>query len=156
MFVNGTEKEVAEEMKNLERGRSILDTVLGDAKALNVTLGARARNLTNTLPPCGNLKPVYSRINSGQNAQSLSFLTCVTDWHMLSHHGRDENKIEELARIEAAEFSTNFFADLLDQTSVTLLHTSCPFCLLAVVTNIPEKQHAVCQPLRPPRPTHGR
>ncbi|MCP4814127.1 MAG: DUF1552 domain-containing protein, partial [Planctomycetaceae bacterium] len=27
-----------------------------------------------------------------------------TDWHMLSHHGRDEDKIEELARIEAAEF----------------------------------------------------
>jgi len=26
------------------------------------------------------------------------------DPHMLSHHGRDENKIEELARIEAAEF----------------------------------------------------
>ena len=43
MFVNGTEKEVAEEMKNLERGRSILDTVLGDAKALKVTLGARDR-----------------------------------------------------------------------------------------------------------------
>ena len=43
MFVNGTEKEVAEELKNLERGRSILDTVLGDAKALNVTLGARDR-----------------------------------------------------------------------------------------------------------------
>ncbi|MCP4819875.1 MAG: DUF1552 domain-containing protein, partial [Shimia sp.] len=37
MFVNGNEKEVAEEMKNLDRGRSILDTVLGDAKALNVT-----------------------------------------------------------------------------------------------------------------------
>ena len=43
MFVNGTEKEVAEELKNLERGRSILDTVLGDAKALKVTLGERDR-----------------------------------------------------------------------------------------------------------------
>ena len=27
-----------------------------------------------------------------------------TDWHMLSHHGRDEDKIAELTRIESAEF----------------------------------------------------
>ena len=43
LFVNGTEAEVAEEIKNLERGRSILDTVLDDAKVLSITLGARDR-----------------------------------------------------------------------------------------------------------------
>ena len=43
LFVDGTEQEVAEELKNLERGRSILDTVLDDAKLLSISLGARDR-----------------------------------------------------------------------------------------------------------------
>ena len=43
LFVNGTEQEVVEEIKNLERGGSILDTVMGDAHALNRTLGTRDR-----------------------------------------------------------------------------------------------------------------
>jgi len=44
MFVNGSEKEVAEEMKNLERGRSILDTVSVQAKNLERGLGAQDRD----------------------------------------------------------------------------------------------------------------
>jgi len=40
----------------------------------------------------------------GMNAVPSNIPGVRTDWHMLSHHGRDENKIEELARIEAAEF----------------------------------------------------
>jgi len=156
MFVNGTEKEVAEELKNLERGRSILDTVLGDAKALNVTLGARDREKldeyftsvreleirlqqnkqwANRLKPKVNYKEprevpdrtdilakqrlLYDLILLALQTDSTRVITFSlgsmnavpnnipgvrTDWHMLSHHGRDENKIEELARIEAAEF----------------------------------------------------
>lgn len=156
MFVNGTEKEVAEEMKNLERGRSILDTVLGDAKALNVTLGARdrekldeyftsVRELETRLqqnkqwakrpkPEVNYREPkevadrtdilakqrlLYDLILLALQTDSTRVITFSlgsmnavpnnipgvrTDWHMLSHHGRDENKIEELARIEAAEF----------------------------------------------------
>ncbi|MBU61079.1 MAG: hypothetical protein CMI26_01100 [Opitutae bacterium] len=156
MFVNGTEKEVAEEMKNLERGRSILDTVLGDAKALNVTLGARDREKldeyftsvreleirlqqnkqwANRPKPKVNYREpqevadrtdilakqrlLYDLILLALQTDSTRVITFSlgsmnavpnnipgvrTDWHMLSHHGRDENKIEELARIEAAEF----------------------------------------------------
>ncbi len=156
MFVNGNEKEVAEEMKNLDRGRSILDTVLGDAKALNVTLGARDREkldeyftsvrelevrLRQNKQWARHPKPAVDRKEPREIADrtdilakqrllydlillalqtdstrvitfSLGSMNAVpnnipgvqTDWHMLSHHGRDEDKIEELARIEAAEF----------------------------------------------------
>lgn len=41
MFINGTDKEVASELRELKRGRSILDTVLGDARRLQTRLGAR-------------------------------------------------------------------------------------------------------------------
>ncbi len=43
LFIQGTEQEVAAEMKNFQRGRSILDTVLGEAKSLERELGARDR-----------------------------------------------------------------------------------------------------------------
>jgi hypothetical protein len=43
LFVDGTEAEVAAEMKQLQRGRSILDTVLGEAKQLETDLGRRDR-----------------------------------------------------------------------------------------------------------------
>ena len=153
MFVNGTEKEV---MKNLERGRSILDTVLDDAAALNVTLGARDREKLDEYftsvreleirlqqnkqwakrpkPEVNYREPqevadrtdilakqrlLYDLILLALQTDSARVITFSlgsmnavpnnipgvrTDWHMLSHHGRDENKIEELARIEAAEF----------------------------------------------------
>ena len=156
MFVNGTEKEVAEELKNLERGRSILDTVLGDAKALNVTLGERDREkldeyftsvreletrLEQNKKWAGYPKPkvnykepqevadrndilakqrlMYDLILlalqtdstrviafsiGGMNAVPSNIPGVHTDWHMLSHHGKSETKIEELTRIESAEF----------------------------------------------------
>lgn len=43
LFVDGTEAEVAAEMRQLERGRSILDTVLSEAKKLERDLGSRDR-----------------------------------------------------------------------------------------------------------------
>ena len=156
LFFNGTEKEVAEEIKDLERGRSILDTVLNDAKTLNLTLGARDREKldeyftsvrelevrlqqnkewANRPKPKVNydepqdvadrndilakqrlmydlillaLQTDSTRVIAfsigGMNAVPSNIPGVRTDWHMLSHHGRDENKIEELARIEAAEF----------------------------------------------------
>ena len=159
MFVNGTEKEVAEEMGNLERGRSILDTVLGDAKALNVTLGARDREKldeyftsvrelevrlqqnkqwANRLKPKVNYRepkevPDRTDILAKQRLMydlillalqtdstrvitfSLGSMNAVpnnipgvrTDWHMLSHHGKEEAKIEELSKVESAEFGVS-------------------------------------------------
>ena len=165
MFVNGTEKEVAEEMKNLERGRSILDTVLGDAKALNVTLGARDREKldeyftsvrelevrlqqnkqwANRLKPKVNYRepkevPDRTDILAKQRLMydlillalqtdstrvitfSLGSMNAVpnnipgvrTDWHMLSHHGKEEAKIEELSKVESAEFGV--FSEFLQK-----------------------------------------
>lgn len=166
LFFNGTDKDVAEEIKNLERGRSILDTVLHDAKALNATLGARDREKldeyftsvreleirlqqnkqwANRPKPKVNYREpqevtdrndilakqrlMYDLILlalqtdstrviafsiGGMNAVPSNIPGVKTDWHMLSHHGRDENKIDELARIEAAEFEvlSEFFTKL--------------------------------------------
>jgi len=163
LFVNGTEKEVAEEIKNLERGRSILDTVLNDAKTLELSLGARDREKldeyftsvreleirlqqnkewANRPKPKVNYKEpqevadrndilakqhllndltllalqtdstrVIAYSLGGMNAVPSNIPGVRTDWHMLSHHGRDEQKIEELTRIEAAEFEV--FSDFL-------------------------------------------
>ena len=163
LFVNGTEAEVAEEIKNLERGRSILDTVLDDAKVLSITLGARDREKldeyftsvreleirlqqnkqwANRPKPRVNYKEpqdvadrndilakqrlmndltllalqtdstrVIAYSLGGMNAVPSNIPGVRTDWHMLSHHGRDEQKIEELTRIEAAEFEV--FSDFL-------------------------------------------
>lgn len=44
LFVSGTKEEVAQKMIELRRGRSILDTVSGDAKYLNRSLGATDRH----------------------------------------------------------------------------------------------------------------
>jgi hypothetical protein len=43
LFLNGTEQEIAVEMRQLQRGRSILDTVLGEARKLERDLGTRDR-----------------------------------------------------------------------------------------------------------------
>lgn len=40
LFINGTKQEVAAQTKELQRGKSILDTVLSEAKKLDSTLGA--------------------------------------------------------------------------------------------------------------------
>lgn len=67
---------------------------------------------------------------SGMNAVPSNIDGVNTDWHNLSHHGKDESKIAELKRIEEAEFDVlNDFltklasfeegeARLLDHTSV--------------------------------------
>lgn len=43
LFMNGTEQEVAAELRRLQRGRSILDTVRGEARRLDQQLGQRDR-----------------------------------------------------------------------------------------------------------------
>ncbi len=44
LFVAGTKEEVSNKMTELQRGKSILDTVLGDAKSLDRRLGATDRH----------------------------------------------------------------------------------------------------------------
>jgi len=156
LFTQGTEQEIAAEMKGFKRGRSILDTVLGEANQLGKKLGARDREkldeyLTSVRDleirlqesegwvqkpkPVIDAKPpkdiddrndalakqrlmndmivlalqndstrtVTVRLN-GMNAVP-TIPGVKTDWHNLSHHGKDPAKIDELKIIEAAEFA---------------------------------------------------
>jgi hypothetical protein len=155
LFVDGTREEVANQVRELRRGRSILDTVRGDARKLNDSLGARdrekldeyfsaIRNLEERLgqsaewarkprPAVEYKQPqdVADRLDiiakqrlmydmmvlalqtdstraitlslGGMNAVPSNIPGVRTDWHNLSHHGKDEAKIEELRLIEEAE-----------------------------------------------------
>jgi hypothetical protein len=181
LFMTGTPQEVAQEMRKLERGRSILDTVLGQAKKLEREVGARDRNkldeylsavrdlesrlqisegwvnkpkpTTTAKEPqdvadrndaIGKQRLMYDMIALALQSDStrnitfqLSGMNAVptidgvkNDWHNLSHHGKDPEKIAELQVIEAAEFTAfeEFLSKLrsieengrplLDQTAV--------------------------------------
>ncbi len=156
LFVDGTEAEIAQEMRDLKRGRSILDTVLGEAKKLETELGHRDKEkLEEYLTSVRDLevrlqqsegwavkpKPqvdaevprdVQDRNDAiakqrimndlillafqndstravtfqlgGMNAVPSNIPGVQTDWHNLSHHGKDPKKIDELKIIEETEF----------------------------------------------------
>jgi hypothetical protein len=176
LFVDGTKAEVEEQVRGLTRGRSILDTVMGQAKKLHSELGKRdqekldeyfsaVRDLEGRLvqneawaqrpKPKVDAKPptdiqartdAIGKMNLMQDLIVLALQTDSTrtitlrlngmnavpeiegvknDWHNLSHHGQDVEKIEELKVIETAEFTafagflTKLKAgSLLDSTSV--------------------------------------
>jgi hypothetical protein len=176
LFVDGTKLEVEAQVRGLTRGRSILDTVMGQAKKLRGELGKRdqekldeyfsaVRDLEGRLvqneawvqrpkpkvdakPPTdiqsrtdaiGRMKLMFDLIVLALQTDStrtitlrLSGMNAVpeiegvkNDWHNLSHHGQDPQKIEELKVIEKAEFKAlaAFLtkmksAFLLDSTSV--------------------------------------
>lgn len=156
LFVDGSEREIQEEIRNLDRGRSILDTVQQQASKLNKKLGLRdrekldeyfsaVRDLETRLQqsqawvsrpkPKVDVKPpvdVAERTNAiaqqdlmydmivlalqTDSTRNITFqmagMNAVpqisgvkTDWHQLSHHGKDPAKIEELKIIEEAEFA---------------------------------------------------
>ena len=165
LFVQGTDKEIKEQLNHLNRGQSILDVIRGDARRLQGNLGqvdrdkleeyfSSVRNLEKRLQQnkdwSGKPKPKvnYSEPNDVQdrfdllakqqlmydlmalalqtdssrvmtfslgafNAVPSNIKGVKTDWHNLSHHGKDEDKIEELEIIEKAEFS--LFADFLSK-----------------------------------------
>ncbi|MEM1295213.1 MAG: DUF1552 domain-containing protein, partial [Verrucomicrobiota bacterium] len=182
LFIDGTEQEIAEEMRGFQRGRSIMDTVLGEAKKLHHELGHRdqekldeyltsVRELEQRLqqsenwsqqpkpkieaqPPTdisdrndviGKQRLMNDMIVlalqtdstrtvtfqlGGLNSPPSNIEGVKTDWHNLSHHGKDEGKIDELKLIEEAEFDvlnefltklqnvTENGESLLDRTSV--------------------------------------
>lgn len=168
MFMAGTEKEKADEMKRLQRGKSILDTVLKESKKLDGRLGHHDRQkfdeytssiraleirLTQSQswvhkskpqtdhPPIKDVRDRLMAIEhqelmydvmalalksdstrtitfqiSGMNAVPL-IKGVATDWHNLSHHGKDLEKIKELTLIEKAEFKAfDKFLEKLDST----------------------------------------
>jgi hypothetical protein len=155
LFIQGTAEEVATEMKNFKRGRSILDTVLGEAKDLGKELGERDREkldeyLTSVrdleirlqesegwvqkpkpqigAEPPKDIQDKNDAIAKQRLMNEMIVLALQTDstrtitfqlagmnavptipgvksdWHNLSHHGKDPAKIDELTIIEEAEF----------------------------------------------------
>ncbi len=156
LFVDGTNQEINQQVRELKRGRSILDTVRGDAQQLDRKLGPEDRQKldeyftairdletrigqseqwTTRPKPKVDYEPpkdvadrtdivakqrlMYDMIGlalqtdstrvvtlslGGMNAVPSNIPGVNTDWHNLSHHGKDETKIEELRLIEEAEF----------------------------------------------------
>lgn len=155
LFLNGTEKEIVAEKKQFERGRSILDTVLGEAKKLDKKLGTKDREkldeyLTSVreleirleeseawaerpkpqvdAEPPTDIQDKQDAIGKqrlmndmivlalqNDSTRTVTFrlggLNAVpaipgvkTDWHNLSHHGKDPKKLDELKIIENAQF----------------------------------------------------
>ncbi len=165
LFVNGSQAEVASQMRQLQRGRSILDAVRDDAKELHRTLGPR--DVEKLDEYYSSIRDLETRISQSQQwttrpkpdvdydapqdvadkqdiiakqrlmydmmrlalqtdstrviTLSLGGMNSVpsnipgvkTDWHNLSHHGKDEEKISELRLIEEAEFEA--FAVFLNE-----------------------------------------
>ncbi len=155
LFVDGTPEEVRQQTRDLQRGRSILDTVRGEANKLNSELGPRdrqrldqyltsvrtletrlqqAEDWTRRPRPQVSAQPpvdipdrtdIIARTRLMHDVIALALQTDSTrvitykaggmnavpqiegvenDWHQLSHHGRDPDKISELRIIEMAEF----------------------------------------------------
>jgi hypothetical protein len=156
LFVQGTEKEITDQLKELEKGKSVLDVVQGDAKALERSLGHRdrekldeylnslrdleirlqqnkewarrpkpkvdyaaPRDVTDKADVLAKQGLMYDMIALALQSDSCRTITfslgamnavlsnipgVKTDWHNLSHHGKDEDKIDELEIIEKAEF----------------------------------------------------
>ncbi|MBP6601603.1 MAG: DUF1552 domain-containing protein [Verrucomicrobiales bacterium] len=183
LFLQGTDAEVAAEMKSFKRGRSILDTVLGEAKGLEKELNNRDRTKldeyltsvrdleiqlqesgewvqrpkpeTTATPP----KDIQDKNDAiarqrlmndmivlalqSDSTRTITFqlsgMNAVptipgvnTDWHNLSHHGKDPAKIDELKLIEEAEFTvfSEFLGKLkaVEENGKSLLdHTSVLF-----------------------------
>ncbi len=164
LFIDGSEQEVVAELRQVQRGRSILDTVLGESKKLERDITARDRQKLDEYLTA--VRDLESRLQQSQgwvkrpkpktDAQlpkdlvdrndaigkqrmmndlvvlalqtdstrtitfQLSGMNAVptipgvkNDWHNLSHHGKDPEKIDELKVIEEAEFTA--FNDFLTQ-----------------------------------------
>ncbi len=166
LFIDGSKREVETQVRNLQRGRSILDTIRGDAKRLQRNLGPRdlekldeyyssirdletriaqsqlwtqrpkpkvdyeqPRDVADKYDIIAKQKLTYDMIRLALQTDSTRVITLAlggmnavpsnipgvgTDWHNLSHHGKDEAKIAELQLIEEAEFEAfaGFLADL--------------------------------------------
>lgn len=181
LFMDGTPQEIKAEIRQLQRGQSILDTVLAQAKSLQPNISVQDRekldeyfaavrelelrlqqsqdwvqqakpkvdfelpkDITEKNDAIGRQRLMYDMMALALQSDStrvismqLSGMNAVpkiegvsNDWHNLSHHGKDPEKIEELRIIEEAEFLVfnEFLAKLkritengrplLDQTTI--------------------------------------
>ena len=182
LFVNGSDYHVKMQMKELIRGKSILDAVSEPAAKLNSKLGGKDKekldeyltsireleirlqqnqgwvnkpkpkvdlvvkkdpekeDIITKLDLCYHILALAIQTDSsrsitfniGGSGQIQKIEGVTTDWHNLSHHGKDEAKIKELALIEMALFGCfNRFLtrlkgakegnnNLLDKTAIML------------------------------------
>lgn len=155
LFIEGTAEEKARQVRELKRGKSILDTVRGEARRLHGELGHQDRekldeyltsvrdlesrlqvsegwvehpkprvdvaplqDIQDKFDAIGKQRLVYDLIALALQTDSTRTITyriggmnavptiegVTQDWHNLSHHGRDEKKIDELKIIEVEEF----------------------------------------------------
>ncbi|MEM0927347.1 MAG: DUF1552 domain-containing protein [Planctomycetota bacterium] len=170
MFVSGSDDEVESQLRDLEKGRSILDTIRQDAKQLARGLGHKDRHkldqyydsirdlevrigqsqqwtkkpkprvdhdipsdVTDKQDIIGRQRLMYDMIRLAIESDSTRVVTLSlgalnsvpsnlpgvqTDWHNLSHHGKDDEKISELRLVEEAEFDA-FAAFLNDLKTVS-------------------------------------
>ena len=167
LFVNGSKDEVKAQMKELVRGKSVLDAISDPAKQLDKKLGGKDKEkLDEYLTSIRELeirlqqnqdwvnkpKPKVDLVvkkdpdkldvvakldlfyhilalaiqtdssrsitfNIGGSGQVPKIDGVSIDWHNLSHHGKDEAKIKELALIENEVFQCfNRFLKRLDST----------------------------------------
>ncbi|MCA9177558.1 MAG: DUF1552 domain-containing protein [Planctomycetales bacterium] len=179
LFVASTEEQLAGELSQLRRGKSILDTIRGRATQLEQQLGAADKHKLNEYltairdleqrlhqsrqwlhrpKPKVDAKPpvdvadrndaiakqrlMYDMIALALQSDStrtitfqLSGMNAVpvipgvsNDWHGLSHHGKDPDKIQELRIIEEAEFTAfNSFLDRIakiDEPGASLMEST--------------------------------
>ena len=155
LFVDGSAEEVKKQVRDLGRGKSILDAVSNDAQRLNRRVGPRDRakldeyftavrdlevqigqsegwatkpkpqvdrtpmqDVEDKADVTAKQRLMYELIAlafetdstrvatfslGGMNAPPSNIPGVDTDWHNLSHHGKDEEKIAELRLIEEAE-----------------------------------------------------
>lgn len=182
LFIEGENWEIERELSEIKSGRSILDTVMGQAKRLEGDLGARDRekldeyltsvrdleqrlqqsegwvkkpkpkttaqaptDIEDQADTVGRQELMYDMMALAIQSDSTRTMTfnitglgavpanlagVNSDWHGLSHHGKDEAKIKELKIVEEAQFRalSGFLAklkasqengvSLLDNTSV--------------------------------------
>ena len=162
LFLNGSPKEIAEQMRNVRDGRSILDTVSAEAKRLGRRSSAGDREKLgeyfqsvreteqrlvlaeewakqpkptvdadqpednrNESDLIGRTRLMMGMIPLALQTDSTRAITLLIqgrndvppvpgvsiDHHNLSHHGKDEEKIAQLRRIETAQMLA--FAELL-------------------------------------------
>jgi len=181
LFVNGTPREVAQQGDRLRDGRSIMDTVAGDAKRLQSRVTARDREKldeyfttvreveqrlklaedwakkpkpqVSTPPPTdvqnaadfvARTRLMFDLAHLALQTDSTRVITLMIqghnsvppvqgitiDWHNLSHHGKDPEKLAQLRVIELEQMkllaaflaklksSKESVADLLENTMV--------------------------------------
>ncbi|MGE3778440.1 MAG: DUF1552 domain-containing protein [Pirellulaceae bacterium] len=183
LFLAGSPTEIEQQVHELKRGRSILDTLGGMAKRFNQSLGPRdqqkldqyftsvreleagiqqregwvnrpkpqvvmvpPRDVTDRFDIIAQTRLMHNLITLALQTDSTRFITYAaggfnpvpkiegvdTGWHDLSHHGQDQEKIDELAIIERAEFqeidrllmmlkeATDAGSPVLDNTTVLI------------------------------------